>query len=175
MRKGLIKAVELVVEHNVPLEVYWICAGPEGHFEVANCVSPKQVTMLILTPSIPEEAHELSRRLNLSDEEPIIMIQHGPLPEDAYGVEVLEEDGDLERLWEEEWRRAVTRAALDELRNETGSDPRTIQIFEQLTREGRSPRDVAAEFRMTTNAVYVAKHRAIQRLRTILTRLQEEF
>lgn len=34
-----------------PVAVYWLCAG--SHFEIVNCVTDAQITMLILTPSPP--------------------------------------------------------------------------------------------------------------------------
>ena len=39
----------------------------------------------------------------------------------------------------------------------------------------RPAREVAATLEMSLNAVYIAKHRSIQRLRTIMAELQEAF
>jgi len=82
---------------------------------------------------------------------------------------------ELERLFEEEWQRAILAAAMRELRGETKTDPQSIRALEMFASDRRSAAEVAAELQMTTNAVYAAKHRAIVALRRILTRLQEEW
>lgn len=84
-------------------------------------------------------------------------------------------DDELEAAWEEEWRRAILRQGILELRTGTNTDPKTIRTFELLALEERTPQEVAELVGSTVNAVYVAKHRALDRLRAILTRLAEEF
>jgi RNA polymerase sigma-70 factor (ECF subfamily) len=44
-------------------------------------------------------------------------------------------------------------------------EERTWQAFWQTTINERKAKDVAAEFGMTTNAVYLARHRVVERLR----------
>ncbi len=77
------------------------------------------------------------------------------------------DDATLEALWDEEVRQAVVRRSLEELRNNSRMDPKTIRAFEMVTLEQRTAADAAAELGLTTNDVYVAKNRAIERLRKI--------
>lgn len=84
-------------------------------------------------------------------------------------------DDELESAWEDEWRRAILRQGIHELRTGTNTDPKTIRTFELLALEERAPQEVAELMGSTVNAVYVAKHRALDRLRVILTRLTEDF
>ena len=95
LRKGLLEALTLAADNNKPIEAYWICAGADSRFEVASCLNPFQVTMLILTPRVPERAHELWRTLSLTQDEPILIVRRGPLEQDAYGQEVVRQDGDV--------------------------------------------------------------------------------
>ena len=50
-----------------------------------------------------------------------------------------------------------------------------MRVFERLCIDDRSVTDVARELEMSANAVYAAKHRAIERLRRIAERLEAEF
>ena len=96
LRQAFIEALTLAQESKIPIEVYWICAGPGAHFEVSCACSPRQVTMMILTPSVPKAAHDLWRGMALDADDPIVFIRQGPLGDDAYGQEVLrDEDGVL--------------------------------------------------------------------------------
>jgi hypothetical protein len=51
VRKGLIKAIELAIETNRPLDSYWIPAS--DRFETIVILNDQQVTRLILTPPTP--------------------------------------------------------------------------------------------------------------------------
>lgn len=76
-------------------------------------------------------------------------------------------DADLEKMWDEEVRHAVIARSLDILRNESRMNPRTIRAFEMVTFQQKPAAEVAAELGMTANDVYVAKNRAVERLRQI--------
>lgn len=54
VHQGLVRALELAAEHNLPLDSYWLPAAPIGVIEVLICMSPVQVTRIILTPSTSE-------------------------------------------------------------------------------------------------------------------------
>ncbi|RJP41702.1 MAG: RNA polymerase sigma factor [Phycisphaerales bacterium] len=77
------------------------------------------------------------------------------------------DDAALGAIWEEEVRQAVVRRSLEELRERSRMDPKTVRAFEMVALEQRSAAEVAAELGMTVNDVYVAKNRAIERLRKI--------
>lgn len=51
LRQALIKALQLVVKHEIPMDSYWICAG--GDFEAYVAKSGQQVTLMLLTPPPP--------------------------------------------------------------------------------------------------------------------------
>jgi RNA polymerase sigma factor (sigma-70 family) len=85
------------------------------------------------------------------------------------------DDATVSRFFDEEWRRELLRTALAELRAARRVDAPTLRVFEQIVLERRRAADVARELGMTLGAVYVAKHRTLGRLRTILARLQQDF
>jgi RNA polymerase sigma factor (sigma-70 family) len=84
-------------------------------------------------------------------------------------------DDNLTRIWDEESHRHLLHRALSELRDETRTDPKTIRAFELLAFEQRSPADVAQMLEMNRDEVYVAKHRCLARLRSIMGALQEAY
>jgi hypothetical protein len=52
MRAGLIALIDLLDAGYPPhVDFYWVCAG--GRFQVVNCVSGEQITVLLLTPHPP--------------------------------------------------------------------------------------------------------------------------
>ncbi len=81
----------------------------------------------------------------------------------------------LALIWEAECTRAVFRRALRTLREETRTDGQTIRAFELLTFHGVGPAQVAAELDMTMNDVYLAKHRCLKRLRSIVAGLDARY
>jgi RNA polymerase sigma-70 factor (ECF subfamily) len=68
-------------------------------------------------------------------------------------------------------RRLLVRQALRLVSSDF--EPRSWQAVWLVVVENRSPADVAAELRMTPNAVYVAKSRILSRLRDVLADLGE--
>ena len=91
--------------------------------------------------------------------------------ESALGDEAGQDE--LTPLWEAEWRRAMLRQAMRELYASPKLEPRTIQAFERVAFEQRPAAEVATEVGMTVEQVYVAKSRVVQRLRQILSELEE--
>jgi RNA polymerase sigma-70 factor (ECF subfamily) len=78
---------------------------------------------------------------------------------------------ELETLFEAEWRHAVLRQCLLEIRREV--TPETYRAFQRFAVEGRPSEEVAAELAITRNAVFLAKRRVLARLKE-LTPLMEE-
>jgi len=99
----------------------------------------------------------------------------GPLADPADGAEPLAADGQdpLEKIWDQEWRDAVIRQCLDEVRREF--DERSIQAFERFAWKGDSARQVADQLGMTPNAVFIAKHRIMKRIRELLPQMEENW
>jgi RNA polymerase sigma factor (sigma-70 family) len=78
-------------------------------------------------------------------------------------------------IWDEECRRVLLDHAMDELRQNSRLDERTIHAFEMVSLEQRSAADVAAETGISVDSVYAAKHRCLTLLRDILKRLNEVY
>jgi RNA polymerase sigma-70 factor (ECF subfamily) len=87
----------------------------------------------------------------------------------------LPNDQELTLIWDEECEQELLRRGLVELRRQTKTDTRTIQVFEMLALDGRRASDVAAELTISMNDVYLAKHRCLKRLRGIMSGLREMY
>ena len=85
--------------------------------------------------------------------------------------EDLGEDGQLEAIWEEEWRQAVLRQCLEEARQ--AFEPRTIEAFELYAWKGWSARRVGEQLGMSENAVFLAKHKVLKRIRELVPLMEE--
>jgi hypothetical protein len=53
LREALIQALEVANARNLSIDTYWVCAGENHPFEAFVCWNPRQVTLIILTPSVP--------------------------------------------------------------------------------------------------------------------------
>ncbi len=82
------------------------------------------------------------------------------------------DDPSATALFEAEYRRRLFRWAADEVKDEFA--PKTWNAFWQTAVEGRSPGDVAAELGLSVGAVYIARSRALARLRHRIGQLGEE-
>jgi RNA polymerase sigma-70 factor (ECF subfamily) len=82
---------------------------------------------------------------------------------------------DLGRELEEQELREARLALLKQAlaRVKERAQPRTLEVFEQLVYEKRSPEEVAAEFGMRVSAVYVARNRVQTMLREEVEKLQQ--
>jgi len=80
---------------------------------------------------------------------------------------------DLDEIWEEEWRDAVIRQCLREVRREV--EEQTYRAFELFAIQERPADEVAAELGVTPNTVYGAKRRVMERLRELKPVLEEDF
>ena len=80
---------------------------------------------------------------------------------------------DFEELWEEEWRDAVIRQCLHEVRREV--EEQTYRAFELFAVEERPANQVAQELGITPNAVYGAKRRIMERLKELRPMIEEAF
>ncbi|MFN0135010.1 MAG: RNA polymerase sigma factor [Phycisphaerae bacterium] len=86
-------------------------------------------------------------------------------------VERLPADDELESAWEAEQRQVLLQLAFQRLREDSRLAEQTIRAFERLVLDERSVAEVAAEFGMTPNDVYVAKSRVLERLRSSMAEL----
>jgi len=83
----------------------------------------------------------------------------------------LAEESLLEQEWESEWQMHVLSQAINILR--TQLEPITFQAFELYVINEKPVKDVARFLDISVNMVYVAKSRAVKKLRSIIQELQE--
>jgi len=77
--------------------------------------------------------------------------------------------------FEMEWRGQILSHAFRLLREETGLGDRRVRAFEMTAREGKPIDEVAAELGLTSNAVYVARHECMARLRALSDDLERRY
>ncbi len=82
-------------------------------------------------------------------------------------------DATINDVWEEEWRNAILRQSMHELRAEAKIHSATIHAFELYAYENLPVKEVAEAVGMTVNQVYVAKSRVIKRLQEIMGQLED--
>ena len=81
------------------------------------------------------------------------------------------DEKEWEDIWEQEWRDAVLRQCLEEARREVGE--KTFAAFELFASQGWPARKVAEHLGLTANAVFIAKHRILRRVRELLPTMEE--
>ena len=86
---------------------------------------------------------------------------------DSVELEVCDRD-----LWQEEWQQHILTLALKQLKLQLAES--TYQAFEFYALRGGAPEDVAKFLNIPVNMVYVAKSRALAKLRKIVRQLREE-
>ncbi len=83
----------------------------------------------------------------------------------------IDDDNQLDALWEQEWRDAVLRRCLEIVRGEV--DAKSFDAFQLFASQGLPAAEVAERLGMTANAVFIAKHRILKRIRELLPLLEE--
>ncbi len=83
----------------------------------------------------------------------------------------LPDENQFEDMWNKEWQEAVYRQCMAEVR--TAFDERTVAAFELFTSGDGSAHEVAERLGLTDNAVYLAKHKILKRIREILPAMEE--
>lgn len=87
----------------------------------------------------------------------------------------LDDDRSVDDAYEAQRRLAILREAMDELKERTKTDPRTIRAFELLYYHGMSVQAVAADLGMQPQDVYLAKSRIAAKIREIVARIEREY
>jgi len=85
----------------------------------------------------------------------------------------LEDPGDQEALFDQEWRDGLLRQGLEVVRREV--TPQTFEAFQLFASQDWPAERVAAHLGITPNAVFGAKRRVLQRLRELLPALEEDW
>ncbi len=83
------------------------------------------------------------------------------------------DEDQLEAIWEQEWRDAVLRQCLEEVRQEF--DAKSIEAFELFAWRGWPAQKVADHLDLTANAVFIVKHRVLKRIRELLPKMEEDW
>jgi RNA polymerase sigma-70 factor (ECF subfamily) len=73
--------------------------------------------------------------------------------------------------WDADWEAATLETCLRQVRGELAAN--TFEAFQLVVREGRTPDEAAAKLGMTRDAVYVAKHRVLKRLKELTAEYEE--
>ena len=77
--------------------------------------------------------------------------------------------------WESEQRTAILAQALDELRKSDKLQPHTLQAFELVALRHVPVTDAAAQLGLTAQEVYLAKSRCMERVRSLIQKLQSAY
>jgi RNA polymerase sigma-70 factor (ECF subfamily) len=83
----------------------------------------------------------------------------------------IRDDDRLEAAWDQEWRQAVLRQCMEEIRFQF--DAKTVEAFELYVLKDLPAKEVADRLEMSRNAVYLARHHILKRFQEILPRLEE--
>jgi RNA polymerase sigma-70 factor (ECF subfamily) len=89
----------------------------------------------------------------------------------ADGLSEVADHSPIPDLEEAEYRRLLVRRGLELIRRDFSEA--TWSAFTQVMLDGRSPAEVAEELQLSINAVYLARHRVLTRLRQELDGLLE--
>lgn len=81
------------------------------------------------------------------------------------------EDRKVEDLWEDEWKKAVLRQCLEEVRREVS--PKTFEAFRLFALEQRPAKKVADLLEVSEDVVYQSKSRILARVRKMLPTMKE--
>jgi len=81
----------------------------------------------------------------------------------------------MERLWDEEHHRVISRRAMNELKSGTRFDAKTVRAFELIVIEKTPAGDVAEMLGMSLDSIYAAKHRCTRELRRIVAGLEKAY
>ncbi len=95
---------------------------------------------------------------------------HQPSDQTDFFARVAEESS-WESVWEEEWQDAMLRQCLAEVQGVF--DAKTLDLFWRYAYRGEPAEEVAREQNVSVNAVYLARHRVLNRIRTILPQMGE--
>ncbi|MEP0845875.1 MAG: sigma-70 family RNA polymerase sigma factor [Phycisphaerae bacterium] len=98
--------------------------------------------------------------------------QAAPGQSTTFWADVADEDS-ATKTWDEEWERAMLERCLRSVRRELSEQ--SLRAFELVTQQGRSADDAARELGMSREAVYVAKHRVLKRLRELAQQYEDPF
>ncbi len=86
-------------------------------------------------------------------------------------VDALPDEHTMSSMWEAEWRRAIVRRCMEEVRCEV--QPVTMQAFELFALREWPAEKVANHLGISVNSVFLAKSRVLARMRRLEHQLEE--
>lgn len=90
-------------------------------------------------------------------------------------IVMLPEESHFGEMWDAECRQATLCAALRELAASSKVSERTLHAFRMHVIEDETPERVAEKLGTTVRAVYLAKHRCLARLRTVMDGMKDSY
>jgi RNA polymerase sigma-70 factor, ECF subfamily len=90
-------------------------------------------------------------------------------------IEGMPNEADAESIWDTEERRFMFEQAINELRQTTRFNERTLEAFERVALRREPVETVAAQLGLSPQEIYNAKNRVVERLREIVKRYEENF
>jgi len=112
--------------------------------------------------------HQILRIIRLLPQREVQMTEQGGQTD--YFVRIPDER-QWERAWDQEWELCVLEACMVEIRQQF--DARTVEAFELFAWQGQPARQVAERLGITSNAVFIAKHRILKRIRELLSQVRD--
>jgi RNA polymerase sigma-70 factor (ECF subfamily) len=112
-----------------------------------------------LRKRLPLAAAEESQNMNAATD--------GVLDSETAGL-----SSELEKLWDGEWESNLLEAATAKARRHL--DPKQYQIFDFCVNKEWPPARIAKTFGITTNQVYLVKHRVTEKIKQEVERLRNE-
>lgn len=101
--------------------------------------------------------------------------KHQELQQETVSTEAQSyQDNDFEEEDLAQWRQALMESALVELRDQSGINKKSYEVFEALTVRGLSAAEVAAQHDITVNGVYQIKFRIQKKLKCLAERLEQD-
>ena len=88
-------------------------------------------------------------------------------------IEGMPNEADAESIWDTEERRCMFEQAINELRQTTRFNERTLEAFERVALRREPVETVAAQLGLSPQEIYNAKNRVVERLREIVKRYEE--
>lgn len=98
--------------------------------------------------------------------------QRVPRQAETADLSSLESEDEFSALWDKESRDCLLRAALSRLTSETRIQQNTLDMFTAVFLEKRPANEVAEQWSVTSNAVHLAKHHCLGKLREIVRELE---
>lgn len=96
------------------------------------------------------------------------------LNEQEVSSDIVHSDSVHEKEDLQRWRQALMESVLADLRNQSGINKKSYDIFECHILHEQSAEHVAAKFGVTTNSVYQIKFRIQKRLKSLAQRLESD-